>query len=94
MNYDKKTVFGVGIYDAKNESMSRAAKEWRYMLQRCYYEKNNRCDNYKDCSVCDEWHRYSVFKEWFDENYIEGWCLDKDILIKGNKVYSHKKGIT
>ena len=88
MNYDKKTVFGVGIYDAKNESMSRAAKEWRYMLQRCYYEKNNRCDNYKDCSVCDEWHRYSVFKEWFDENYIEGWCLDKDILIKGNKVYS------
>ena len=28
------------------------------------------------------------FKEWFDENYVEGWHLDKDILVKGNKVYS------
>ena len=36
-------------------------------------------------------HKYSHFKEWcnkqvgFDQ---DGWQLDKDILVKGNKVYS------
>ena len=40
------------------------------------------------CSVCEEWKHFSNFKKWFDENYIEGFDIDKDILIKGNKVYS------
>lgn len=31
---------------------------------------------------------FSNFKRWFDEHYIDGWHLDKDILVKGNKVYS------
>jgi hypothetical protein len=38
--------------------------------------------------VCDEWKTHSGFKQWFDENYIEGYSLDKDILVKGNKLYS------
>jgi hypothetical protein len=40
----------------------------------------------------DEWKDFSVFKEWYDENYytVDGYKihLDKDILVKGNKVYS------
>jgi hypothetical protein len=49
-------------------------------------------NTYLDCSVCEEWHNYQSFCEWFDENYytIEGEnvALDKDILHKGNKIYS------
>lgn len=43
---------------------------------------------YHDCEVCEEWHFFSVFLRWFKENYIEGYALDKDILVKGNKIYS------
>ena len=43
---------------------------------------------YIGCEVCKEWHKLSAFKKWFDENYIEGYELDKDILIEGNKLYS------
>ena len=32
--------------------------------------------------------RLKISKEWFDKNYIEGWHLDKDLIVKGNKVYS------
>lgn len=31
---------------------------------------------------------FSNFLKWFNGNYIKGYALDKDILIKGNKVYS------
>lgn len=62
---------------------------WKQMLTRCYSKLyTERTPTYKDCSVCEEWKRFSVFKEWFDKNYIDGYCLDKDILVKGNKVYS------
>ncbi len=65
---------------------------WRRMLDRCYseyYHKHN--PSYKGCSVCDEWLKLSNFYNWVikEENgYREGYHLDKDILIKGNKVYS------
>lgn len=45
---------------------------------------------YHDVTICDEWLIYSNFKKWFEnpENrYQEGYQLDKDILVKGNKVY-------
>lgn len=68
---------------------------WIHMLKRCYDGKFKlKHLTYKDCSVCKEWHDYSNFKKWFVENYYtlgsERIELDKDILIKGNKVYSPK----
>ena len=93
---NRKKVMGVGLFDVKytcnaNESIKKASKLWRGMLMRCY--DNSFLDthiSYKGCSVCDEWLRFSNFKEWFDKNYVEGYALDKDILIKGNKTYSPK----
>ena len=39
----------------------------------------------------DDWRYLSKFKEWYlhqtGHDQI-GWCLDKDILVKGNKEYS------
>lgn len=62
------------------------------MLERCYSPKYHAKEApYKDCSVCDEWLTYSNFKRWFDDpdnGYHGGYQLDKDILVKGNKIYS------
>lgn len=58
------------------------------MMSRCYGSGNIRQPTYKGCTVIAEWHDFSNFKQWFDENYIEGFHLDKDILVEGNKIYS------
>ena len=65
---------------------------WTCMLERCYGNRDS-APTYKGCSVSNDWLKCSKF---FDdirqfENYEmihNGWQLDKDILVKGNKVYS------
>jgi hypothetical protein len=44
--------------------------------------------SYNDVVICDDWIKFSNFKEWFDKNYVDGYEIDKDILVQGNKVYS------
>lgn len=87
---------GVGDYKATEitDGVVRPTKEydaWRSMLRRCYAGLEQ-CKSYKDCKVCEEWHNFQNFAKWFDENYyeIEGerMQVDKDIKIKGNKIYS------
>ena len=71
-------------------------KIWRSMLQRCYDEKTKeRHKYYKDVTCCEEWLLFENFYEWLhgQENFdkwLNGkrWAIDKDILIKGNKIYS------
>ena len=84
------TVYGVGISDLPHIHGTDAYNRWHGMLKRCYYSKEHtqRRQSYSDCIVCPEWLRFSVFKEWFDKNYIQGYALDKDIISKGNRVYS------
>lgn len=90
------TVYDVGfegIGKFKLTSNKRMYKTWQSMLQRCYDNKlHDRLLTYKDCIVCDEWHNFQNFAKWYEENYYkvdgERMALDKDILIKGNKVYS------
>lgn len=85
----KRLIYGKGINDLNEASHSKAAYIWHGMLQRCYDNKSNpNLKTYIGCSVCEEWHYLSNFKKWFDENYIEGYDLDKDILVKGNQIYS------
>lgn len=90
----RKLLYGVAYYDVlesmvKNEEYIMSTRYWHSMLRRCYSDKvHNLQPTYIGCSVCQEWHLFSNFKKWFDEHYVEGWCLDKDILVKGNKVYS------
>lgn len=63
-------------------SKDKSYKRWKSMFSRC--ESN---PTYKDCSVHSDWFDYVTFAKWCGENYIDGYHLDKDILIKGNKVY-------
>jgi len=68
---------------------SKSYKVWHCMLQRCYDESIlERYPTYRGCTVAEEWHNFQNFAEWFEENYVEGYQLDKDIKVKGNKIYS------
>ena len=85
----KRHIYGYGINDLVDESHSLAYNIWHKMLERCYDKQYKiKHPTYKFCTACEEWLLFSNFKKWFDENYIDGYQLDKDILIKGNKVYS------
>jgi len=89
------TVFGVGYIggtEYKSSVDGKKTKEyiaWKGMIMRCYYYKYKELNpTYKGCYVCDEWHNFQNFAKWFHDNYISNCHLDKDIKIKGNKVYS------
>lgn len=64
------------------------------MLERCYGDKYKDVHSayYNKCYVCDEWLNFQVFAEWYNENIYqigtERMHLDKDILVKDNKIYS------
>ena len=92
------SVFGVGIIgNEKSKDENGEAYDsydrWKSMLRRCYSSEFQKTHpTYKDCYVCKEWLNYSDFKKWYDKNYYEvdgkKMELDKDILYKGNKIYS------
>jgi hypothetical protein len=60
---------------------------WDFLMKRCYSQKE-KYPAYKDCYVCNEWLDFQIFAEWYENNYIDNFHLDKDILIKNNKIYS------
>lgn len=77
----------------ENKIIKKSYKYWYSMLQRCYDSKfQDKNTSYKDCEVCEEWLCFEIFEKWFNENYYEikgeKMELDKDILFKGNKIYS------
>ena len=81
---------GIGDYNTSvNRKHTIQYTTWKNMLQRCYSESYHlKTPTYKECSVCKEWLNFQNFAKWFDENYIESFAMDKDILIKNNKIYS------
>ena len=94
------TKFGVGyIGEGKYKTIDSEGKElpvytyWDGIMRRCYSERIKKLyKSYFDCLVDERWHNFQVFAEWFYENYnpetMKSWHLDKDILIKGNRIYS------
>lgn len=93
-NTNRSLVYGVGINDyvgyiSVHGVPLKSYKKWGRILERCYdpkYKKKN--PSYNDVVICDEWIKFSNFKEWFDKNYVDGYEIDKDILVQGNKIYS------
>lgn len=89
----RRLVFGVGINDvdfSTGHGIDRLHSYilWKSILRRCYGKPSRKSCSYEGCSVCKEWEQFSVFKEWYDRYYVEGYHIDKDILVKGSKVYS------
>ena len=89
----RKPIYGVGVFDSLRPiSGNKPYKLWSGMIERCYSERwHKKRPTYSNCSVCKEWLLFSNFEKWFNDptnGYIMGYQLDKDILVKGNKVYS------
>lgn len=95
----EKRYYGVGYIGEgeykvlENGKATKCYNTWHDMLKRCYDEKfHEKYPTYKGCKACDEWQNFQNFAKWYYENYyeIEGEVmhLDKDILIKHNKIYS------
>lgn len=95
------TICGVGIIGnkyscCKNKKTTKEYYTWTNMLLRCFDEKYKQQNTtYKDAICCESWLLYENFYEWLhqQDNFVEWyngdrWAIDKDILIKGNKVYS------
>ena len=91
------SVFGVGITGTKyptNEGgvNTKEYALWKNMLKRCYSDTcKKKQPTYKDCEVSENFKYYEYFYDWCQNQVGFGnqdWQLDKDLLIKGNKVYS------
>ena len=91
------SVYGIGIVGTRyliseGGVQTKEYMLWKSMLKRCYsdvYKKKNQ--TYIGCEVSNKFKSYEYFYEWCNKQVgfgVEGFELDKDLLIKGNKVYS------
>ena len=95
-----KSVFGVGYIGCGSYRPTVGRKttpeyeSWRGMLLRSYSPSYIlKYPTYTDVSVCPEWHNFQVFAEWWHRQWYaneEGFDLDKDLILTGNKIYSQE----
>lgn len=81
---------GVGEYSHTNNKV--AYFRWAHMLRRCTSDDLSLFRTYQDKEVHERWHNFQNFAEWAERQpgfYVTDpvWQLDKDLLVKGNKVY-------
>ncbi len=94
-----KLVYGEGKYSSGKyvshttiEGRHCKTKEyshWTSMLGRCYSTKQT--TGYIGCTVSENFKNFQYFAEWCNNQFgfgEKGYHLDKDILLKDNKVYS------
>ena len=96
-----RSIYGVGItgdIDLKvNGQYLKEYKIWKGVLRRCYSEYcHNTQPTYAECSMSKDFQYFPYFMQWCSKQTGFGslddkgrpFTLDKDILIKGNKLYS------
>ena len=91
------SVHGVGIVGTEypirvSGVLTKEYELWKSMLRRCYSDSSKKKrPTYEGCEVSDKFKSYEYFYEWCNKQIgfsNQSWQLDKDLLIKGNKVYS------
>lgn len=93
MRIKRKKIYGVGINNLDgavygNAEVQKCYGTWVGILERCYCSRFHKSHpTYTGCTISDEWVYFTNFLFWYQCHYIEGYSLDKDILIKGNKKY-------
>lgn len=97
MGKAKRMIFGVGynsggVYVTKEFGKNTYGySAWYDMMRRCYSEKHQANNpTYIGCTVDVEWHDFQVFAKWLANQKLKsnGYHLDKDLLVNGNKIYS------
>ena len=87
---------GEGKYEVKeNGKITKEYNIYHDMLKRCYDPKfHEKEPTYKGCTVEDYLLNFQHMGKWIEDNYYEvpgeRMHLDKDILCKGNKIYSRE----
>ncbi len=86
-------VFGKGVFQkGEYKSVSPEYVAWRGMLRRCYDPTDQAArTTYHGCTVSADFLVFQKFAKWVREQPgggQQGWQLDKDLLVPGNKVYS------
>ena len=91
------SVYGIGVSGTKysitvDDVITKEYELWSSMLERCYSDTlKKRYPTYIGCEVSENFKYYEYFYEWCQKQIgfgNQGWHLDKDLLIKGNKIYS------
>ena len=91
------SVYNIGVLGTKYPSTingvhTKEYKLWTSMLERCYSTTlRNKYPTYEGCEVSKNFKHYEYFYEWCNKRIgfnNKDWHLDKDLLVKGNKVYS------
>lgn len=67
-------------------------EDWRGILERCFSQAyKTKQPTYQEVNVVEEWKHFSVFRDWvLNIQPNKDWenCVpDKDLLMKGNKLY-------
>lgn len=101
MNKFVKLARGIGVkgteYPTRDSGkIKREYALWRGMLYRCTNKMLVKYPSYSGVSCSENFKSYTFFYEWcqkqkgFENKDEKGkvWQLDKDLLVKGNKVYS------
>lgn len=95
------SIYDIGVTGCKyptkvNGVSTKEYNAWIDMLKRCFMSKTkDKQPSYKDVECCKEWINFELFCDWLHSqpNYDKWkngkrWAIDKDILVKGNKIYS------
>lgn len=88
IKYNGEEFIGCGV-GLPYEQNRHAYYQWRSIMMRCYKKKrDNFCSAYDGCTMSKEWHDFKNFVLWYDRHKkTDKCCVDKDLLVKGNKVY-------
>lgn len=101
MEQNSNLICSIGFNDKKYPTKIKGKHTdeytvWQNMLARCTKRCWDKYPTYIGTSCSENFKSYSYFYEWYqtqpnannkDEDGNK-WCLDKDLLFKGNKLYS------
>lgn len=78
---------GISFKEYPREITKKAYRSYVNMIERVYVQESN---TYQHCDVAEPWLTFENYKPFFCEDpwRQEGWQLDKDLLVYGNKTYS------
>lgn len=78
-----------------DKSHTKSGSRWSAMSQRCRVggQQQKRMPTYVGCSMSGNFLDFQLFTDWHTRAVgysIDGYSLDKDILVRGNKLYSEE----